>query len=332
MSESQQQQKATPPRIRATIEPLAEADVADADCIMRLAFGTFLGLPDPMTFTGDAALARTRWRANPAAAFAAKVDGALVGSAFAANWGSVGFFGPLTIHPDYWDAGIGQLLLEPVMDCFASWGTTLAGLCTFPQSAKHIALYRKFDFWPRFLTALMSKAVTPSPDDFPARWSRFADVPEEQREGTLAACRELTGSIYEGLDVQREMRAIDAHGWGDTVLLWDAEDDARLVGLALCYCGPGTEASSGTCYIKFGVVRSGPHAATDFGRLLAACEALAAQRGLTRMDLGVNTARHEAYRHALAHGYRSDTQVIIMQRRNIEGYNRPGIYLIDDWR
>ncbi len=106
----------------------------------------------------------------------------------------------------------------------------------------------------------------------------------------------------------------------------------RLVGLALCYCGPGTEASSGTCYIKFGVCRPGPHAETDFGRLLAACEALAAQRGLTRIDLGVNTARHEAYRHALACGYRPDTHVIIMQRRNIEGYNRPGVYLIDDWR
>jgi hypothetical protein len=46
----------------------------------------------------------------------------------------------------------------------------------------------------------------------------------------------------------------------------------------------------------------------------------------------VNTARHEVYRHALACRYRSDTHVIIMQRRNIEGYNRPGVYLIDDWR
>jgi GNAT superfamily N-acetyltransferase len=315
-----------------TIKPLAEADVADADRIIQLAFGTFLGLPDPMTFTGDAALARTRWRANPAAAFAATVDGALVGSIFAANWGSVGYFGPLSVHPDYWNAGIGQRLLAPVMDCFASWGTTLAGLCTFPQSAKHIALYQKFDFWPRSLTAIMSKAVTPPQDNSPVGWSRFADVPAQQREATLGACRALTGSIYEGLDLQQEIRAIDAHDWGDTVLLWDVDDATQLAGLALCYRGPGTEAGSGTCFVKFGAVRSGLHAETNFDRLLAACEALAAQRGLTRLDMGVNTARHEVYRHALACRYRSDTHVIIMQRRNIEGYNRPGVYLIDDWR
>lgn len=334
MSASQHQQKTSNPRTHATIEPLAEADVTDADRIIRLAFGTFLALPNPMTFTDDAALARTRRLAYPNAAFAAKVDGALVGSSFATNWGSVGFFGPLTVHPDYWDRGIAQLLLEPVMDCFASWGTTLAGLCTFPQSAKHIALYRKFDFWPRFLTAILSRNVrNVAPQDNPqAQWSRFADVPQEQRESTLAACRELTGSIYEGLDVQREIRAIDEYGWGDTVLLWAEDDKTTLVGLALCYCGPGNEASSGACYVKFGACRPGSSAGADFERLLTACEELAAQRGLTRMELGVNTARHAAYRRALACGYRPDTHVIIMQRRNSEGYNRPGVYLIDDWR
>ena len=33
-------------------------------------------------------------------------NGKLIGSNFIANWGSVGFFGPLTIHPDYWGKGI----------------------------------------------------------------------------------------------------------------------------------------------------------------------------------------------------------------------------------
>jgi hypothetical protein len=33
--------------------PLEQHDLAEADRIMRLAFGTFLGLPDPMTMFGD---------------------------------------------------------------------------------------------------------------------------------------------------------------------------------------------------------------------------------------------------------------------------------------
>jgi hypothetical protein len=35
------------------IRPLREADLEAADHVMRLAFGTFLGLPDPLQFMGD---------------------------------------------------------------------------------------------------------------------------------------------------------------------------------------------------------------------------------------------------------------------------------------
>jgi hypothetical protein len=84
------------------IRPLQESDLPKADRILRLAFGTFVGLPDPMTFFGDADVVRTRFLANPAGALAAEINGELVGSNFVTNWGSVGFFGPLSIRPDLW--------------------------------------------------------------------------------------------------------------------------------------------------------------------------------------------------------------------------------------
>ena len=85
------------------IRPLLEKDLSAADRIMRVAFGTFIGLPDPTQFMGDASYVRTRWRTDPTAAFAAQTGGEVVGSNFASNWGSVGFFGPLTIRPYLWD-------------------------------------------------------------------------------------------------------------------------------------------------------------------------------------------------------------------------------------
>src|SRR5690349_18817511 len=142
-----------------TVRPLREQDLPVAGRSMRLAFGTFLGMPEPLKFMGDADYARTRWIADPSAAFAAELAGELVGTNFATRWGSVGFFGPLTIRPDLWDRGIAQLLLGPTMDLFDRWGLRHAGLFTFPNSAKHLALYQKFGFWPRFLTALMEIPV-----------------------------------------------------------------------------------------------------------------------------------------------------------------------------
>lgn len=310
-----------------SVRPLRESDLPTADHIRRLAFGTFLGLPEPLRFGGDADYVRTRWLADPTAAFGAELGGELVGSNFATKWGSVGFFGPLTVRPDLWDRGIAKRLLEPVMELFARWGIRHAGLFTFAQSPKHVGLYQRFGFWPRFLTAIMSKSVEP-PVGTP-EWSGYSELPTREREGALRACRELTDAVYEGLDVTREIDAVYRQGLGDTVLLWDR---ARLIGLAVCHCGGGSEGGSGACYIKFGAVRPGPDAAQAFDQLLDVCAGLAAKRGLSNLVAGVNTGRHQAYRKLLERGFRTATQGVAMQRPNEPGYNRPDVYLIDDWR
>ena len=309
------------------VRPLQEGDLTTADHIMRLAFGTFLGLPDPMSFLGDASYVRTRWKAAPNAAFAAEINNEVVGSNFATNWGSVGFFGPLTIRPDLWEKGVGKRLMEPIIECFDKWQTRHAGLFTFANSQKHIGLYQKFGFYPRFLTAIMSKPVERT--GRASAWTKFSDVPTSERAAILDACRELTGAIYEGLDVGHEISAVADQELGDTVLLWD---DSKLTGLAVCHGGAGTEAGSGVCYVKFGAARSGADAEQDFNRLLDALEEMASSQSLSRLVAGVNTARYEAYRQMLARGFRSDVLGVAMARPNEAGYNRPGVYLIDDWR
>jgi hypothetical protein len=47
---------------------------------------------------------------------------------------------------------------------------------------------------------------------------------------------------------------------------------------------------------------------------------------------GANMARHEAYRHLVARGFRTEIQGVTMHRHNDPGYCRPGAYVIDDWR
>ena len=87
-----------------SIRPLTAQDLSEAGRIIRLAFGTFLGAPEPEHFWADMDYASTRWYADSTAAFGAELDGALVGSNFATRWGNVGFFGPLSVRPDLWDA------------------------------------------------------------------------------------------------------------------------------------------------------------------------------------------------------------------------------------
>ncbi len=309
------------------VRPLRKEDLQTADHIMRVAFGTFIGVPDPASFGEGMDHVKTRWLANPKAAFGAERDGELVGSNFATRWGSFGFFGPLTIRPDLWDRGIAKLLLEPTIELFNNWGVSHVGLFTFAQSPKHIGLYQKFGFWPRFLTLLMSKSVQSR--DTSGRWSKFSDLSDDEVSKCLVTCRSLTSSVYEGLDLEREITSVRNQKLGDTILLWEGE---KLVGIAVCHCGAGTEAGSDTCYVKFGVVRSGSSAENFFERLLSACEELATMKGMTHVLAGVNSACHDAYRIMIAKGFRADFQGVLMLKPNEPAFDRPDRYVLCDLR
>jgi predicted N-acetyltransferase YhbS len=311
---------------QVVVRGLREDEVDVADRVMRDAFGTFLGAPDPGAVMGDAEFVRTRFAAEPSWAFAAELDGELVGSNIATRWGCYGFFGPLSVRPDLWDQGIASALMQPVVELLEDWQVRQAGLFTFAHSVKHIGLYQKFGFWPQFLTAVMQKPIDgPPPECDP---DTYAQCYEGERGGVLRECAVLTGAIFDGLDLAHEIRSVHAQELGDTVLVYDGED---LCGFAVCHLGAG-EAGSGACYVKFAAARPGPDAADRFERLLDACEAIAGRRGLQQVIAGVNLARHYAYRRLLARGYRTRMQGVIMQRPNEPGYCREDVYAIDDLR
>ena len=309
------------------VRRLAEEDLEAADRIMRVAFGTFRGLPDPSTTFGDADYVHTRFRAAPECAWVAEADGDVVGSVFATRWGAFGFFGPLTVHPELWDRGVASRLMEPVLEALDRWGVRQAGLFTFPSSPKHIGLYQKHGFWPRFLTAVMAKPVTA---DAGGAHTLLSQVPRARQAALLEEIRGLTDAVFTGLDLEREVLAVSAQGVGDTVLL---HSEGQLAGMAVCHCGAGSEAGSGACYVKFGAVRPGTAAADEFERLLDACEAFAAESGLERLVAGVNTGRLDAYRRMLRRGFSTDRLgVSMVLRPDKPDFDTPDHYVIDDLR
>ena len=50
------------------------------------------------------------------------------------------------MRPDFWDRGVAQRLLAATMELFERWEIRHAGLFTFAESPKHVALYQKFGF------------------------------------------------------------------------------------------------------------------------------------------------------------------------------------------
>jgi hypothetical protein len=225
------------------------------------------------------------------------------------------------------------------------WHTKHAGLFTFAQSAKHVGLYQKFGFWPRFLTIIMSRPVWPVEEEERQNsngttnsfwWTRFSEIPKHKQEQTLDRCRLLTTGVYDGLDLKHEIVAVNNQNLGDTILLYgnkknitpNKNDNNNSSSLA------GSEAGSGICYVKFGVVISdGSNSQQEnFKNLLNAASLLAKDRHLSKIVAGVNTERSEAYDYMVACGFRADMQGMAMHRPSVSGYNRSDVYLIDDWR
>jgi predicted N-acetyltransferase YhbS len=309
------------------VRPMREDDLDAADRIFRLAFGTFLRLPDPMRFGGDSDHVRGRFRTDPTAAFVAERDGEVVGSNLMVRWGNAGFFGPLSVRPDLWGEKIAQRLMESTMQRFADWGTAHIAFFTFAESAKHIALYGKYGFHPRFLTAVMARPVSATAGATPAVVSALS---ESERRACLDDARRLTGTLLDGLDVGSEITALTTNGLGDTVLVRDAGGTLR--GLATCHVGAGSEAGSDTCFVKFGAVPVGPTAPADFDVLLDACDAFAAARGLRTLLAGTSLAREGAYKRMQARGFRTVMQGVGMHRPNEPGWSRPEVWAMDDLR
>jgi hypothetical protein len=312
------------------IRPLAQADLPEAQRIVRRAFGTFMQAPDPDNFWTDFDYVYGRHGAEHVASFAAEHQGELAGINFATRWGSVGFFGPLSIRPDLWDRGIAQPLVAAVSDTFDAWGVSHAGLCTFPHSTKHVWLYQKFGFYPRFLTAIMAAPAMPASVPPSSPVFRYSELPPAQRTEAEAAARTLAEEIYPGLDLGAEIRTVFARSLGDTLLLWDGP--GRLAGFAVCHWGPASEAGEGCLFVKFGAVQPGATAQDRFAALLDACGALGRSVGMAHVLAGVSTGREEAYRHMLARGFRSRFHVIAMHRPNAPCYSLPGCFVLDDWR
>ncbi len=89
-----------------SIRAMEPADFAEADRVFRLAFGTFFQLADPIQFRGDGSLL-PRWQAYPGGGVVAVHEGRIIGLSFVSDLGSFAMLGPVAVLPEFWRHGIG---------------------------------------------------------------------------------------------------------------------------------------------------------------------------------------------------------------------------------
>jgi predicted N-acetyltransferase YhbS len=327
---------------KVQIRRVRKGDLAKVRDVLEQSFGDFLerqlGTRPRQAFNG-AQYVHHRWLMEPWGCFVAEEDGAkIVGAVLAVTWGTVGLMGPVAVLTHYHNQTIAQQLIRAVQEFFDENKATLHGVVTYPTSAKHLALFHKFGYKPKLLTAVMSRGldrsggrpVAPKPPLKSALTvRRFSTLEETRKKTALARFHRLTNAVCRGLDVSKEIEIVDGLALGDTLLL---ERGAELVGFVVYHTPGVSEAPTGSLYVKFLAIDPRHRKVEHLEQFVTALEELAQEQGIPRVILPVYLRYWLAYSTLVKCGYQVDFTMVRMQKGKPEDYEDPADLLLDDWR
>ena len=322
------------------VRRVKKGDLSRMREVVESAFGDFferqLGTRPRQVF-GGAQYVHHRWLMEPWGCFVAEEnEGKIVGVSVAVCWGTLGLFGPVAVLTPYQNQKVAQQLVRAAQGFFDENRVTLQGVVTFPYSPKHLVLYQKFDFKPRALVAITARSLErrdPAPTEKLARGvpglRRFSTYEEGKKKGLLARLKTLTGRIYRGLDLTKEIEIVDGLALGDTLIL---EKDSAVLGFAICHTPGVSEAPQGALYVKFLAIDPARRRPEHFVQLLGACEDFGVNAACQRIIAPVYTGYWRAYQTLLASGYHVDMLMLRMKRGKADDYEREEDFVLDDWR
>ncbi len=264
------------------------------------------GRPDPAAAPIPALLIRTRLTADPAGCFVAVSEqdpGRITGALLSVTRGTLGWFGPLAVHPQAQRCGVGKHLVAACVDSWRCRGVRLMGLATFSGSAFHRHFYRQTGFRPScgsigFRTRL---ATTSMPDGI----QDGGQVPD-------------LGFLYPGLDVSGEAAAARMCGTGLALTAVD--------GIAIVHLEPTIQPSS-MGYVPFLAAAT----RTTFGNLLGAAEHLSREHGKTALVTRVSSASWHTVDALTERGYQPLGLMMRMKAGVYPDYDHAGCYYLDSW-
>ncbi|MBI3635260.1 MAG: GNAT family N-acetyltransferase [Candidatus Rokubacteria bacterium] len=288
---------------------------------------------------GGAQYVHHRWLMEPWGCFVAEEDGAkIVGAALAVTWGSLGLLGPVAVLTNYQNQSIGQQLITAVGEFFEENKATLHGLVTYPASPKHLALYHKFGFKPKALTAITSRLLERRDGKAPAipriaktadTIRRYSTLEEAKKKAALQKFHKITNGIFRGLDLAKEVEIVDGLALGDTLVLERGRD---VVGFAVCHAPGVSEAPAGSLYVKYLVIDPAQKKVEHLEQFIAGVEEFGHELGVQRVILPVHSKYWTAYQTVLKCGYQIEFTMIRMQRGKTEDFEDPTHLVLDDWR
>ena len=247
-----------------------------------------------------------RFAADPGGCFVAvreQEPGRVAGALISVARGTLGWFGPLAVHPDAQRSGAGRKLVAACLDSWRRRGVRLMGLETYRDSPFHDHLYRKMGFRPS------SKGI-----GFRAPLGGTS-MPAGVRIG--GPMPDL-GFLYPGLDVSGEAAATTQCGAGQVL--------TTVGGIAIVHL-ESTVQPPGAGFVPFLAAAT----RDSFERLLGAAEHLSHERGKTALLTRASSSSWNIIDVLDRRGYQAEALTTRMKMGDNPDYDHTSSYYLDNW-
>jgi GNAT superfamily N-acetyltransferase len=291
------------------VRAMTSGDLPGVSSVTNAAFGA-LGVPAAGAEAAGPAipalLFAVRFAADPGGCFVAvreQEPGQLAGVLFSVARGTLGWFGPLAVHPDAQRSGAGGKLVAACMDSWRRRGVRLMGLETYRDSPFHVRFYKKMGFRPsctriRFRVQLGGTGM-------PAGVRIGGPLPD-------------LGFLYPGLDVSAEAVATARCGAGHVLTTGD--------GVAIVHL-EGTVQPPEAGFVPFLAAAT----RDSFERLLGAAEHLSYERGKVALLTRASSSSWNIIDVLGRRGYQAEVLTMRMKAGDNPDYDHTSSYYLDNW-
>jgi GNAT superfamily N-acetyltransferase len=247
-----------------------------------------------------------RFAADPGGCFVAVREqnpGRVAGVLISVARGTLGWFGPLAVHPDAQRSGAGGKLVAACMDSWRRRGVRLMGLETYRDSPFHDHFYKKMGFRPS-CTGIGFRAQLGA-TGMPAGVRVGGPLPD-------------LGFLYPGLDVTAEAAATTRCGAGHVLTTGD--------GVAIVHL-ESTVQPPEAGFVSFLAAAT----RDSFERLLGAAEHLSHERGKTGLLTRASSSSWNIIDVLDKRGYQAEALTARMKAGDDPDYDHTSSYYLDNW-
>lgn len=184
-------------------------------------------------------------------------NGKVIGFNFIHIWDSFAWFGPLGVHPEYKNKGIGKVLVKETIKILKEdYKVSTIGLNTMPESQYNVGFYMSLGFTPLKLSLSLKKQfdhlITPEPVALKKYDVKEINIREEMNYLEVKEdLNILSREIIDNFDLTSELQLIRNKDFGTILKL---EENIKTRGIIICYTKSIREVHSKNLQIKLAII------------------------------------------------------------------------------